>query len=134
MIDAGLARPPAGATGGTAPGTSEFNAGAGMLQADGKTVVYRIPDGTGGKDWNSMSNPIRARRGMTVRLIDDDKSTRSGPHWLHTYGQPCPHGARAIGAGYDCVINKNAPLGIVPNVFEHNISNGIGRLYIEVVN
>jgi hypothetical protein len=129
-VDAGLGAGSPGAAGATAA----FNAGAGTLQPDGKTIVYHIPDGTGGNDWDSMSKPIRAKHGMVVRLIDDDKSTRSGGHWLHTFGQPCPHGSRAIGTGYDCVINQNAPMGIVPNVFEHNIANGIGRLYIEIVN
>jgi hypothetical protein len=117
---------------GVATGT-EFNAGSGVLQPDGKTVVYRIPDGTGGNDWNSKTKPIRVKRGMTLRLIDDDKSTAAGGHWLHTYGQPCPHSSRAIGTGYDCVIGQQAPLGIVSGVAEHNIFNGIGYLYIEVV-
>ena len=110
-----------------------FDAGSGDMQADGKTIIYRIPDGTGGKDWNSKSDPIRAKRGMTVRLIDEDKSTKAGGHWLHPYGRPCPHSSRAIGTGYDCVISQKAPLGIVSGVAEHNIRNGIGYLYIEVV-
>jgi hypothetical protein len=96
-------------------------------------VVYRIPDGTGGNDWNDKTKPIRVKRGMTLRLIDDDKSTVAGPHWLHTYGQPCQHGTREIGTGFDCVIGPRAPLGVVPGVAEHNIFNGIGYLYIEVV-
>lgn len=114
---------------GPALGGGGFNAGSGTLQPDGKTIVYRIPDGTGGKDWNQRSNPIRARRGMTVRLIDDDSTA---DHWLHTYGQPCNHGTRMIGNGYDCVIKANAPMGI-SRTAEHNIFNGIGYIYIEVV-
>lgn len=104
-----------------------------MLQPDGKIIVYHIPDGTGGKDWNKKDNPIRVKRGMSLRLIDDDKSTRAGGHWLHTYGQPCPHGTREIGTGFDCVISQRAPIGLVSGVFEHNVANGIGQLYIEVV-
>ena len=119
-------------TSGTSPNLS-FNAGSGVLQPDGKTVVYRIPDGTGGNDWNDKKKPIRVQRGMTLRLIDDDKSTAAGGHWLHTYGQPCVHGDSAIGAGFDCVINKNAPMGLNTGVAEHNIFNGIGYLWIEVV-
>lgn len=130
--------PATGGAGATAGGAgvatnTGFNAGSGVLQPDGKTVVYRIPDGTGGNDWNSKTKPIRVKRGMTLRLIDDDKSTAAGGHWLHTYGQPCPHSSRAIGTGYDCVISQQAPLGIVSGVAEHNIFNGIGYLYIEVV-
>src|SRR5690349_6122333 len=45
-------------------GTGTFNAGSGTLLPDGKTIVYHIPDGTGGNDWNPKSNPIRAKRGM----------------------------------------------------------------------
>lgn len=124
------------ATTATAPATppaNGFDAGSGMLQADGKTVIYHIPDGTGGKDWNPKDKPIRVERGWTLRLIDDDKSTRSGGHWLHTNGQPCPHGLKAIGTGFDCKISANAPMGVVSGTFEHNIANGIGRVYIEVV-
>lgn len=110
-----------------------FDAGSGMMQSDGKTVVYHIPDGTGGKDWNPKDKPIRVGRGMTLRLVDDDKSTKSGGHWLHTNGQPCGHGVKAIGAGFDCVVKSNAPYGVVSGTFEHNVANGIGRVYIEVV-
>lgn len=110
-----------------------FDAGPGQIQADGKTVVYHIPDGTGGKDWDSKDDPIKVRRGMVLHLIDDDKSTRAGGHWLHTNGQPCPHGLKAIGTGFDCNISMSAPMGIVPGVFEHNVANGIGQLYIKVV-
>ena len=78
---------------------SGFNAGSGVIEPDGKMVVFRIADGTGGNNWNKKQNPIRVRRGMVLRLIDEDKSTRSGGHWLHTNGQPCPHGLKAIGAG-----------------------------------
>ena len=113
--------------------TPSFDAGSGTLQPDGKTVVYHIPDGTGGNDWNDKLDPIRVQRGMTLRLIDDDKSTRAGGHYLHTYGQPCPHGSKAIGKGYDCVISAKAPVGLQSGVAEHNILNGIGHLYIEVV-
>lgn len=120
------------ANGGASP--SGFNAGSGTLEADAKTVSYHIPDGTGGKDWNPKDKPIRVKRGMTLRLVDDDKSTRSGGHWLHTNGQPCPHGLKAIGSGFDCVIGRNAPYGVVSGTFEHNVANGIGRIYIEVVN
>jgi hypothetical protein len=127
-----------GGVGTSAPGTgatagAAFNAGSGVLQPDGKTVVYRIPDGTGGNDWNPKSKPIRVKRGMTLRLIDDDKSTAAGGHYLHTYGQPCPHGSKAIGTGFDCVISQRAPLGLASGVAEHNIFNGIGYLWIEVV-
>jgi hypothetical protein len=114
--------PPVSSSGG-------FNAGSGTLQPDGLTIIYRIPDGTGGNDWNPKSNPIRARRGMTVRLIDDDSTA---DHWLHTYGQPCDHGTQMIGSGFDCVIKPDAPYGISTTA-EHNILNGIGYLYIDVV-
>jgi hypothetical protein len=67
------------------------------------------PDGTGGKDWNPTDNPICVRRGMVLRLIDDDKSTRSGGHCM------------------------SAPMGKISGVFEHNVANGIGQLHIEVV-
>ena len=134
------AAPPASAAGASAPAPGStpdvatgFDAGSGMLQPDGKVVVFRIADGTGGKDWNKKDKPIRVKRGMTLRLIDDDKSTRAGGHWLHTYGQPCPHGTREIGTGFDCVISQKAPVGLVSGVFEHNVANGIGQLYIEVV-
>jgi hypothetical protein len=129
------ATPPAntGASASPAAPINGFDAGSGMMQADGKTVVYHIPDGTGGKDWNPKDKPIRVERGMTLRLIDDDKSTRSGGHWLHTNGQPCPHGLKAIGTGFDCAIGRNAPYGVVSGTFEHNVANGIGRVYIEVV-
>jgi hypothetical protein len=134
-VAAPQASPAAGATtpGAGAAAGATFNAGSGVLQPDGKTVVYRIPDGTGGNDWNPKSKPIRVKRGMTLRLIDDDKSTAAGGHWLHTYGQPCAHGNKAIGTGFDCVINQRAPLGLVSGVAEHNIFNGIGYLHIEVV-
>lgn len=117
----------------TVPAKSGFNAGSGTALPDGKTVEYHIPDGTGGTDWNPKDNPIRVRRGMVLRLIDDDKSTRSGGHWLHTNGQPCPHGLKAIGTGFDCNISMNAPMGKISGVFEHNVANGIGLLHIEVV-
>lgn len=137
MSPPGSIVPATGGTGAPAPGavapTPSFNAGSGVLQPDGKIVVYRIPDGTGGNDWNDKAKPIRVKRGMTLRLIDDDKSTAAGGHWLHTYGQPCVHGNKAIGTGFDCVINQNAPMGLNTGVAEHNIFNGIGRLWIEVV-
>jgi hypothetical protein len=117
----------------TAPPVSTFNAGSGTALPDGKTVEYRIPDGTGGTDWNPKDNPIRVKRGMVLRLIDEDKSTRSGGHWLHTNGQPCPHGLKAIGTGFDCNVSMNAPIGKISGVFEHNVANGIGQLHIEVV-
>jgi hypothetical protein len=117
----------------TVPAKSGFNAGSGTALPDGKTVEYHIPDGTGGEDWNPADNPIRVRRGMTLRLIDDDKSTRSGGHWLHTNGQPCPHGLKVIGTGFDCTISMTAPMGKISGVFEHNVANGIGQLHIEVV-
>lgn len=117
----------------TLPAKSGFNAGSGTALPDGKTVEYHIPDGTGGKDWNPTDNPIKVRRGMVLRLIDDDKSTRSGGHWLHTNGQPCPHGLKAIGTGFDCNISMTAPVGKISGVFEHNVANGIGQLHIEVV-
>ena len=104
-----------------------------MMQADGKTVVFHIADGTGGKDWNKKADPILVKRGMVLHLIDDDKSTKAGGHWLHTYGQPCPHATREIGQGYDCNISQKAPTGLVSGVFEHNVANGIGNLYIQVV-
>jgi hypothetical protein len=110
-----------------------FDAGSGELQPDGKTVIYRIPDGTGGEDWNSKDKPIRVQRGWTLRLIDEDKSTAAGGHWLHTNGQPCPHAFEAIGDGYDCKISMNAPMGVISGTFEHNVANGLGRIYIEVV-
>jgi hypothetical protein len=102
-----------------------------MTLPDGN-VVYRIPDGTGNKDWNPRDKPIKVARGKTLKLIDDDKSVASG-HWLHTAGQPCPHGLRAIGEGFDCVISNNAPLGVVVGTFEHNIANAGGQLFIEVI-
>jgi hypothetical protein len=107
-----------------------FDAGSGTMQPDGKTVVFHIPDGTGGNDWNAMANPIRVRRGMTVHLIDDD-TTKS--HQLHTLGQPCSHGNRPIGEGFDCVVRDTATLGLSNGVYDHNGSGGRGRLYIEVV-
>jgi hypothetical protein len=112
---------------------SGFDAGSGTLDADGKTVIYHIPDGTGGKDWNPKDKPIRVSHGMVLRLIDDDKSTKSGGHWLHTNGQPCSHATKAIGAGFDCKVNNNAPMGVISGTFEHNVANGIGRVYIEIV-
>jgi hypothetical protein len=115
------------------PVASTFNAGSGVALPDGKTVEYRIPDGTGGTDWNPKDNPVRVKRGMVLRLIDEDKSTRSGGHWLHTNGQPCPHGLKAIGTGFDCNVSMNAPIGKISGVFEHNVANGIGQLHIEVV-
>ena len=115
------------------PTASTFDAGSGTALPDGQTVEYRIPDGTGGTDWNPRDNPIRVKRGMVLRLIDEDMSTRSGGHWLHTNGQPCPHGLRAIGDGFDCSISMNAPIGRISGVFEHNVANGIGQLHIEIV-
>jgi hypothetical protein len=115
------------------PKGTGFNAGSGTAMPDGKTIEYHIPDGTGGKDWNPKDKPIRVRHGMTLHLIDDDKSTRAGGHWLHTNGQPCLHGLMAIGSGFDCAISTTAPAGVIPGVFEHNVANGIGQLYIEVV-
>jgi cytoskeletal protein RodZ len=109
---------------------SGFDAGSGMMQADGTTVVYHIPDGTGGGDWNPMSMPIRVRRGMTIRFVDDDTTK---DHQLHTSGQPCSHGFAPIGEGFDCAIRDNAPLGLVNGVYDHNGAGGRGRVYIEVV-
>jgi hypothetical protein len=117
----------------TKPAGTGWNAGSGTALPDGKTIEYRIPDGTGGKDWNPKDNPIRVRRGMVLHLVDDDKSTRAGGHWLHTNGQPCTHGLKAIGQGFDCNISMTAPTGLIAGVFEHNVANGIGQLYIEVV-
>lgn len=117
----------------TKPAGTGWNAGSGTALPDGKTIEYHIPDGTGGKDWNPKDNPIRVRRGMVLRLVDDDKSTRAGGHWLHTNGQPCTHGLKAIGQGFDCNISMTAPTGLISGVFEHNVANGIGQLYIEVV-
>jgi hypothetical protein len=128
------AAPIAAVGGSAAPAAiSSFDAGSGTMDPDGKTVVYHIPDGTGGKDWNPADKPIKVRHGMVLHLIDDDKSTKAGGHWLHTNGQPCPHAFVAIGKGYDCNISQNAPMGVIQGTFEHNVANGIGRIYIEVV-
>jgi hypothetical protein len=125
---------PAAATPQPAPNAeapaSGFDAGSGMMQADGKTIIYHIPDGTGGSDWNPMDKPIRVRRGMTIRFIDDDTTK---DHQLHTPGQPCSHGLTPIGEGFDCAIRDNAPMGLVNGVFDHNAAGGRGRVYIEVV-
>ena len=136
VAGAGIAAAGTGVTasaGSGAVASGSFDAGSGELQPDGKIVIYRIPNGTGGKDWNRKDDPIRVKHGMTLRLIDEDKSTRAGGHWLHTYGQPCPHGTREIGTGYDCAISQRAPAGLQSGVFEHNVANGIGNLYIDVV-
>jgi len=112
------------------PPASGFDAGSGVMQADGTTVVYHIPEGTGGGDWNPMDKPIRVRRGMTIRFVDDDTTKE---HQLHTSGQPCSHGFAPIGEGFDCAIRDNAPAGLVNGVFDHNGAGGRGRVYIEVV-
>jgi hypothetical protein len=33
----------------------------------------------------------------------------------------------------NCKINQSAPMGVISGTFEHNVANGIGRLYIQVV-
>jgi hypothetical protein len=122
---------PSGAVAGNsspAAPTNGFNAGSGEMQPDGKTVIYRIPPGTTG-NWNPADKPIRVKRGWTLRFIDE---ARDG-HWLHTNGQPCPHGLRAIGDGFDCVISQRAPFGVVSGVYQHNVAVGLGRVFIEVV-
>ena len=121
--------PPALGTQGAMEAAPIFDAGSGTLQADGKTVVFHIVDGTAGKDWNSMDKPVRVERGMTLHLIDDDTLKQ---HLLHTL-ETCIHGSRAIGTGYDCVIQQTAPSGMVNGVYDHNGDGGRGRFYIEVV-
>ena len=110
-----------------------FDAGAGTMQADGKTVVYTIPDGTGGNDWNSADKPIKVQHGMTLHLIDADTTGVNGGHYLHTNGQPCPHARRPIGEGFDCQISARAPMGVIAGTYEHNVANGNGKIFIEVV-
>ncbi len=116
----------------TAMTNPAFDAGSGELQPDGQTVIYRIPNGTGRGDWNPKDKPIRVKPGMVLRFIDEDTTAKGDGHWLHTFGQPCPHSARAIGEGYDCKIRADAPAGIVPSTVEHSPSNFGGRVYIFV--
>lgn len=104
---------------------------AAVINDESRTVLFEITkDRPSGKDWNSKDEPIQVRRGDVIRIVDLE-----GGHWFHSFGQPCPHGNRAIGSGYDCVINANAPLGPVASyVGEHNIpQHGLARLYIEIV-
>jgi hypothetical protein len=69
---------------------------------------------------------------MTIHIIDDDTSAVA-PHWLHTNGEPCPHGFTAIGKGFDCPISPTAPTGMQTGVFDHDVQNGFEQFYIFVV-
>ena len=109
-----------------------FDPGAGTLLADLKTVEYHIPDGTKNKDWNPRDKPINVRRGMTLRLIDDDTKAAGGGHWVHSFSI-CPHSTKPIGKGYECKIPQSAKLGLQSGIFEHNIANAGGRIYLVVV-
>lgn len=103
----------------------------GVVTEGSQTVLFEITKNRpSGKDWNSKENTIKVRRGDVIHIVDLE-----GGHWFHSFGQPCPHGTQAIGTGFDCVINANAPLGPVQGyVGEHNILQyGIAWFYIEIV-
>jgi hypothetical protein len=110
-------------------GSGAFDAGAGVLQSDGNTVAFHIAPGTGNKDWNSSNNPIRVKRGMVIKIVDDDPNAMPA-HSMHTFGQPCPHPLGTVSAGGNqCVVSQTAPMGIQQGVFDHNG----GLIFIEIV-
>lgn len=54
-----------------------------------ETIVFRIAAGTGSNAWNSRDTTLVARRGDTLRIVNDDTVS----HQLHTTGTPFPHPA-----------------------------------------
>jgi hypothetical protein len=105
-----------------------FDAGSGVLQPDGHTVVFTIPAGTGSQDWNTSNRPIRVKRGWTLKMVDDDPGN-TPQHILHTFGQPCPHELEPVSLGGNlCVINAAAPLGMQQGTLDH--AGGLVFIYV----
>ncbi|MES2625682.1 MAG: hypothetical protein V4628_10410 [Pseudomonadota bacterium] len=52
-----------------------------------ETLLFSIPAGTGSNSWNSRDTTLVARKGDTLRIINED----TVPHRLHTPGRPFQH-------------------------------------------
>ena len=61
----------------------------------GHVVVFHIPLGGSTTSWNTPANPVLAKVGDTLRLVNDDLVM----HQLHTNGQPFGHPSMGIAPG-----------------------------------
>lgn len=77
-----------------------------MVSANDSIVEFHIKPNTGKNAWNTRDSLVEVKVGQTLRIFNDD----SVAHYLHTPGEPCPHGANPFKGGefYDCVVTKVA--------------------------
>ncbi len=87
------------------------------LVASAHTLDFHIEKGTVEKPWNSVTTPIRARVGDTIRFFNDD----SVVHRLHTYGAPCEHGPDFDpGSTFDCIVTSGYSSSTDGPLYDHN--------------
>ena len=111
------------------------------LNAAGE-VVFRIKAETGNQPWNTAADPIRLKKGQTLRVFNDDNAN----HTIHTNstrnGYPnhgCTNRANARNIGQDgvaCQFGENIQSGMLPDSQIHDHftwvrgSTATGMVYI----
>lgn len=97
--------------------------------ANGPAVVtFMIAQGTGDGAWNTAQNPLVAKVGDTIRIVNMDNSGTRGKQ-LHTDGAPCAHANAVIpvGGSYDCVASKAfATNAANPDTYNHRVGSNAG--------
>ena len=83
--------------------------------------------GTGENAWNTPATAVHIKIGQILRIFNDD----SVAHYLHTPGNPCPHGSRPFGPGqsYDCAIQSEAD-SVQTFLYDHDYGTD-ARFYVE---
>jgi plastocyanin len=71
------------------------SAGQDLTVAEEALVVFKIPAGTGGQDWNTEATTVTAEVGDTLRIVNRDVMA----HEPHTDGTPFPHPSSEIAPG-----------------------------------
>lgn len=90
----------------------------------GLVIEFRIPDGTGRNDWNSMETAPLLYVGQILRLVNDD----SEPHRLHVPGGgPFRHGDTIPpGAQVEYLVEAPWPLETNARMYDHNYGSSAG--------
>lgn len=85
---------------------------------DPNLVVYEIQPGTASQAWGTASNPITAKVGQTLRVVNKD----SVVHRIHTGGKPFNHTNNiAAGASADFkLVQAITTKAVGPETYEHN--------------
>jgi predicted CopG family antitoxin len=81
-------------------------------------VTFHIPAGTHAHPWNTAQDPVRAKVGDTLQIVNDD----SVPHRPHTTGVPFPHPAADIQPGQSASYVLTAPFGdtAAASLYDHD--------------